>query len=181
MPLSASHWLKLMQNCCLQFSTAISTHAALTLWYWSIWPNEHCWVAVWWKKWHLVSHIHSKHPTTYKLRNTAIGCQLSHGWYLNSWLGLKRPKPKQMRSHNWCPLIGGYASPVWCLLWSKAHWWPKVMGSYTICLFLFVFIMHWPHRMNAVACLPLGISYDPLHWGSCQPAVWECWHYSGWT
>ena len=46
MPLYTSCWLKLMQNFHLQFFTAISTCVALTLWYWSIQPNES--TVKWW-------------------------------------------------------------------------------------------------------------------------------------
>jgi len=72
-------------NLHLQFSTAISTRAALTLWYRSIGQMRALLSGGLIKRWHLVNHIHSKHLTqAYKPRNTAMGCQLGHGWYLNS-------------------------------------------------------------------------------------------------
>ena len=159
-----------MQNFHLQFSTAISTCAALTLWYQSIRPNEStvewqftekdgiCWITY---------TLNTSHRLTNKGIQLWSANLVTSGIWIHDWVWKDQSQNGWGLTISTCPLIGGYTLPVWCLLWSKAHWWPKVMGSYTICWFFCVFIMHWPHGMNVIACLPLSISHDSSHWGSC--------------
>ena len=165
----------------VQFSTAISTCTALTLWYRSIQPNESTveWLynekdGIWWIPYTLNTSIQ-----TYKPRNTAMGCQLGHGWYLNSWLGLKRPKPKWVRSHNQ-HVHSHWRICIACMMLAliQSSQMAKSDGEPYDMSVSPVFTMHWPYGTNVIACLPLSISHDSSHWGSCQPAVWECWYYS---